>query len=186
VALNSLIILALGEALGLDLSRLISQLETLPAIQGRGKQHQLPIQGGEILLIDDAYNANITSMQAGLSVFAAMPVKSEGRRLAVLGEMLELGDQAEAHHTQLMKEVLGRPIDRVFAVGGPVMETAYSKGIPPEKAAGYATKVADIIPLVLKELRPGDVVFVKGSKGSYVSKVVDYLTTQNSLKNMAV
>src|SRR5690606_15550560 len=110
VAMNSLIALALGDALGLDQGRLIAQLNTLPAVKGRGKQYRIPVTCGEILLIDDAYNANLVSMQAGLSVLAAMPVSPKGRRLVVLGEMLELGNQAEVCHQQLMAEVLARPI----------------------------------------------------------------------------
>lgn len=185
-ALNSLIALALGEALGLDQGRLIAQLNTLPAVKGRGEQHRIQVTGGEILLIDDAYNANLTSMQAGLSVLAATPVSPKGRRLAILGEMLELGDQAEAHHHQLMAEVLVRPIHRVFAVGGPVMEMVFKKEVPADKKGGYAPNVDALIPLVLNALCPGDIVFVKGSKGSQVSKVVDHLLGQKNIQDVVV
>ncbi len=180
VALNSLIALALGEALGLDQGRLFAQLKTLPAVKGRGQQHRITITGGEILLIDDAYNANLTSMQAGLSVLAATPVSPTGRRMAILGEMLELGSQAEAHHQYLMAEVLARPIHRIFAVGGPVIEAAFKGGVPTDKVGGYAQNADALIPLVLKDLRPGDIVFVKGSKGSQVSKLVDKLLSQKN------
>jgi UDP-N-acetylmuramoyl-tripeptide--D-alanyl-D-alanine ligase len=186
VALNSFIALALGEVLGLDQGRLIDRLETLPAVKGRGNQHRIPVAGGEILLIDDAYNANLISMQAGLSVLAAMPVSSKGRRVVVLGEMLELGNQAEAHHQQLMAEVLTRPIHRVFAVGGPVMETAFKRDVPADKAGGYAPSADALMPLVLNALRPGDIVFVKGSKGSQVSKIVDNLLGQKNLQDVVV
>lgn len=186
LALNSLIALALGEALGLDQGRLITQLTTLPAVKGRGKQHRIPVMGGEILLIDDAYNANLTSMQAGLSVLAGIPVSPKGRRLVVLGEMLELGDQAEAHHHQLMVEVLTRPIHSIFAAGGPVMEAAFKRDVPMEKAGGYAPSADTLIPLVLNALRPGDIVFVKGSKGSQVSKVVDNLLGQKNVQDAVV
>lgn len=186
VALNSLIALALGEALGLDQGRLVVQLKTLPAVKGRGQQHRIPITGGEILLIDDAYNANLTSMQAGLSVLAATPVSPTGRRLAILGEMLELGSQAEAHHQHLMAEVLARPIHRIFAVGGPVMETAFKGGVPADKVGGYVQNADALVPLVLNDLRPGDIVFVKGSKGSQVSKLVDKLLSQKNDQDVVV
>ncbi|MBX9804370.1 MAG: UDP-N-acetylmuramoyl-tripeptide--D-alanyl-D-alanine ligase [Alphaproteobacteria bacterium] len=174
VAINTLIALAIGEALGLDQGRLIEQLEVLPAVDGRGKQHRIPVVGGEILLIDDAYNANLSSMKAGLSVLGAMPVSSKGRRLVVLGEMLELGNHAEPHHQQLMASVLSHPIDLVFAAGGPVVESVF-KDIPKEKSGGYASHVDDLLPKVLNALCPGDVILVKGSKGSKVSKIVDTL-----------
>ncbi|MGV8948459.1 MAG: UDP-N-acetylmuramoyl-tripeptide--D-alanyl-D-alanine ligase [Candidatus Paracaedibacter sp.] len=183
VALNSLIALAIGEVLGLDQGQLIAQLKTILAVKGRGNQHRIPVAGGEILLIDDAYNANLTSMQAGLSVLAGIPVSPQGRRVVVLGEMLELGDQAEVHHQQLIMEVLARPIHRIFAVGGTVMETAFSNNVPADKAGGYATSVDALIPLVLNTLRPGDIIFVKGSKGSRVSKVVDSLLGQNNVQD---
>lgn len=178
VAMNSLISLALGEALGLDQRQLIGQLETLPAVQGRGKHHRIPISGGEILLIDDAYNANLTSMQAGLSALAAIPIPSKGRRLVVLGEMLELGDKAVAQHQQLMTEVMSRSIDLVFAAGGSIVETVYKGTIPAEKAGGYADNADKLTPVVIEALRPGDIVFIKGSKGSRVSKIVDALVAK--------
>ncbi len=186
VAMNSLIALALGEALGLDQGRLIAQLNTLPAVKGRGKQYRIPVTGGEILLIDDAYNANLVSMQAGLSVLAAMPVSPKGRRLVVLGEMLELGNQAEACHQQLMAEVLARPIHSVFAVGGPVMETAFKRDVPIDRVGGYAQSAEALALLVLDALHPGDIVFVKGSKGSQVSKVVDKLLDQKNVQDVVV
>lgn len=179
VAMNSLISLAVGEALGLDQRKLITQLETLPAVQGRGKHHRISITGGEILLIDDAYNANLTSMQAGLSALAAIPA-SKGRRLVVLGEMLELGDKALTQHQQLMTEVLSHSIDLVFASGGSVVETVYKEIIPSEKAGGYANNADTLTPMVLEALRPGDIVFIKGSKGSRVSKIVDVLVLQKN------
>lgn len=180
VAMNSLIALALGGLLGLDQEQMTRQLETLPAVQGRGQQHRIPVPGGEILLIDDAYNANLTSMQAGLSVLKAIPVPSTGRRLVVLGEMLELGNQADSHHRQLMETVSSPAIDLVFAVGGGTMETAFNTHIPPEKAGGYASHVETLAPAVMKALRPGDVVFVKGSKRSQISKIVDLLVARKT------
>jgi len=182
VAMNSLIALALGEALGLDQQQIIRQLETIPAVQGRGQHHYIPILGGEILLIDDAYNANLASMQAGLSVLASVPVPSTGRRLAILGEMLELGNQAEDQHNKLMTEVLSRPIDLVFASGGPVVEKVFKKSIPADKAGGYAPSADQLTPIVMGALRPGDIVFIKGSKGSRVSRIVDALVLQKNLK----
>ncbi len=184
VAMNSLTALAVGEALGLDRGQLVAQLETFSAVQGRGKQHRIPISGGEILLIDDAYNANLASMHAGLSVLASIPVHSRGRRLAILGEMLELGNQAESQHQQLMEAVLSHPLDLIFAVGGTIMETAFKKNIPAEKMGGYACNVEALTPMVMDALRPGDVVFIKGSKGSGVSKIVDLMVAQGNFKNI--
>lgn len=182
MAMNSLIALAIGEALGLDQSQLIHQLETLPFVQGRGEYHYIAIPGGEILLIDDAYNANLASMQAGLSVLAKIPVPLQGRRLVVLGEMLELGDQAEDQHQKLMNTVLSHPIDLVFASGGPIIESALEKYIPAEMVGGYELNSEILADIVIKAMHPGDILFVKGSKGSQVSKIVDKLILQKNLK----
>ena len=181
LAMNSLISLALGEALGLDQQQVIKQLETLPSVKGRGKHHRIPIADGEILLIDDAYNANLTSMQAGLLALVAIPIPSPGRRLVVLGEMLELGDKAIDHHQQLMEAVLSHSVDLVFASGGTIVEAAYKECIPMEKAGGYANNADTLTPMVIEALRPGDIVFIKGSKGSRVSKIVDALVLQKNL-----
>jgi len=180
VAMNSLIALAVGKVLELDQEQLVRQLETLPSVQGRGQQHRIPISGGEILLIDDAYNANLASMRAGLSIVAGIPVPSNGRRLVVLGEMLELGNQADAHHQQLMEIVSSCHIDLVFAVGGAAMKEAFHSHIPPEKAGGYASHVEALEPFVMDSLRPNDIVFVKGSKRSQVSKIVDLLVAKKN------
>lgn len=181
LAINSLISLAVGEALGLDQQQLIKQLETLPAVKGRGQYHHISIGGGEILLIDDAYNANLASMQAGLAALAAIPVPTQGRRVVVLGEMLELGDKAVDHHQQLMREVLSNSVDLVFATGGTIIETIYNEHIPKEKAGGFANNADTLIPIVIDSLCPGDIVFVKGSKGSRVSKVVDALVLSKNI-----
>lgn len=186
VAVNSLIALAIGEALGLDQQKLVGQLETLLFVKGRGIQHRIPITGGEILLIDDAYNANLTSMEAGLSVLGSIPVPSQGRRVAILGEMLELGAQAESQHQSLMSTVLTHPIDLVFASGGSIVETVFKRSIPIEKVGGYASNADELAPMVLNALRPGDIVFVKGSKGSRVSKIVDLLVAKKNLKDVVV
>jgi UDP-N-acetylmuramoyl-tripeptide--D-alanyl-D-alanine ligase len=181
IALNSLVVLAIGESLGLDWGRLTQKLQTFLPLSGRGQQHRLSLKGGDVLLIDDAYNANLTSMQAGLSILAAIPVSAGGRRIAVLGEMLELGDQAPADHCQLMDEALARPIDLVFAAGSSVMEAAFRK-IPPEKAGGYAPLAEELVYWIEKTLRPGDVILVKGSKGSHVSKIVKAFLNRPSQK----
>jgi UDP-N-acetylmuramoyl-tripeptide--D-alanyl-D-alanine ligase len=175
VAQNTLISLAVGEALGLDQQQIIRQLETLPQVQGRGQHHRIPLNAGEILLIDDAYNANLTSMQAGLLTFAAIPLPTPGRRLVVLGEMLELGEKANDHHQQLMVDVMSHSVDLVFASGGTAIEQAYQTSIPKEKSGGYAPNADTLMPMVMSALQPGDIVFIKGSKGSKVSKIVDAL-----------
>lgn len=181
IALNSLIVLSVGEALGLDQKKLIAQLETFSALAGRGKRHMISLKGGEVLLIDNAYNANLTSMQAGLAVFGNIPVQKERHRFVVLGEMLELGDQAQEHHHQLMQEVRKYSIHKVFVAGSSVISDALQNVIPEENIGGYAQDAETLIPQIDKILQPGDVIFVKGSKGSRVSKIVDYFLNKTNL-----
>jgi UDP-N-acetylmuramoyl-tripeptide--D-alanyl-D-alanine ligase len=177
MAVNSLAGLAVGDALGLDQKKIITQMETLPVLQSRGEVHKISILTGHFWLIDDAFNANLASMQAGINTLLQMPVSLGGRRIAVLGEMLELGNLAGSHHDQLMNMV--QPFDMVFAVGGETIATAFAKvsanDIFSRQGGGYFPHANDVIPILVKHLRPNDIVFVKGSKKSLVSQVVNAL-----------
>ena len=175
IAMNSLIGLAVGEALGLSQQELVQQLETLPAIEGRGKRHQVRIGDKEILLIDDAFNANLASMQSGLRVLGSIPLPPGGRRLAILGEMFELGEQAVPHHNQLMQFALAQPLDLIFCVGGEVMKNAFFDTVPSDKAGGYFEEAGSLADLIKQDLQTGDILYIKGSKKSQVSKIVDAL-----------
>ena len=120
-----------------------------------------------IELIDEAYNANPASMAAALGLLAS----AKGRRVAVLGDMLELGADAGTHHRALAALLGAARADLVFAAG-PQMAAMWDV-LPSALRGGYAPDAATLAPLVISAIRPGDTVLVKGSNSSKMSVVVD-------------
>lgn len=168
---NALGVLATIEAAGADVERAAASLATITPPKGRGQRFTLPVAGGEFTLIDDSYNANPVSMRAGLAVLAAMPAK--GRRIAVLGDMLELGEDGEKLHIEIAPDVVAAGVDLVYTTG-PLMQ-ALNRALPPERRGDHAATSAELADSVLRNLAPGDVVFVKGSLGSRMGRIVDAL-----------
>ncbi len=139
-------------------------------LKGRGETSYLTWQGGgTVTLIDDAYNANPTSMAAGLARLASLHTR--GRKIVVLGSMLELGDHCVFYHQQIVSYIIECGADKVFACGVE-MASGYD-ALPSLLQGGYAENVEDLWPLVLQEIQGGDILFVKGSKGSRVALIVE-------------
>jgi UDP-N-acetylmuramoyl-tripeptide--D-alanyl-D-alanine ligase len=172
-AQNALGALAVVEALGLDPERAAQELLGLSAPKGRGLRHRVPLAFGEIQVIDESYNASPESMVAALETLAQAKPGPRGRRIAVIGDMLELGPQGPALHTALAKTVLDRGIDLVHTPG-PLASHLW-EALPAAKRGAKADSAEVLVPLVLADLHPGDVVMVKGSNGSKVSRVVEAL-----------
>jgi UDP-N-acetylmuramoyl-tripeptide--D-alanyl-D-alanine ligase len=153
---NALAALAAVHAAGLDEISLASELGHVGIMKGRGVEQ---IAGGAIV-IDDSFNGNPASMVAALESLKARPMKN-GRRIAILGDMLELGIEAPAYHQALIKHLAG--IDGVYCVG-PLMRHLYDL-LPPDQALGWHENPATLQPKQIAALlRSGDVVVVKGSK----------------------
>ena len=180
-AVNALGVLAVAWALGLDRALAASDLFRWEPPAGRGMREVLLLdrvdEGLSFELIDDAFNANPTSMAAALEVLAAAAPRdnvgrhSHGRRVAVLGEMLELGPDEIAMHKALADLPSMEDIDLVHCVGER-MRALYD--ILPEAQRGrYAAKAETLADKAARLVDAGDVVLVKGSKGSRVSLVVD-------------
>jgi UDP-N-acetylmuramoyl-tripeptide--D-alanyl-D-alanine ligase len=158
---------------GGDVARAAQGLGALKAPAGRGERSRLRAPGGAFLLVDEAFNANPASMRAALLNLAAADPAPGGRRVAVLGDMLELGDDGPALHRDLAGPVAESRADVVFAAG-PLMDNLF-KTLPPERRGGYAASAAELEATVLGAVRAGDVVMVKGSKGILVSRIVKAL-----------
>jgi UDP-N-acetylmuramoyl-tripeptide--D-alanyl-D-alanine ligase len=169
LAINALAVMASLRVLGADLARASRALSVVAAAPGRGARSNLAAGGGQILLLDESYNANPASMAAALANLAA--VDPDGRRIAVLGDMLELGTDSVRYHLGLKDAAACA--DLVLCCG-PNMRHLFD-ALPPDKRApdGWAPTSAELVPRVLAAIRPGDAVMVKGSLGSRMAPIVE-------------
>ncbi|TNC52968.1 UDP-N-acetylmuramoyl-tripeptide--D-alanyl-D-alanine ligase [Rubellimicrobium rubrum] len=176
-AVNALGALAAAEALGADRALSLNGLAAWTPPRGRGGREDLPWGDGRITLIDDAFNANPTSMAAGLAVLAGHQPEDgtgrirQGRRIAILGDMLELGSDEDALHAGLAADPAMEAIHLVHCVG-PRMR-ALHEVLPAERRGEWVQTPEALAAGLRRFLDAGDIVLVKGSKGSRVSLVVD-------------
>ncbi|WP_324740274.1 Mur ligase family protein [Tsuneonella sp. CC-YZS046] len=171
MALNSLAVLAATSALGLDPEPVMEKLAGFRSLPGRGEELPVDVSGRRITLIDDAYNANPGSMAAALARLGDKVGK--GRRVAVLGEMLELGDGAAAYHTDLAPLIERHRIDRVHAVGA--LYKHFWGSLPASSRGARVDSSHMLQPVLRDELREGDTLLVKGSHGARLYELVDWL-----------
>ncbi|AGK56431.1 UDP-N-acetylmuramoylalanyl-D-glutamyl-2, 6-diaminopimelate/D-alanyl-D-alanyl ligase [Hyphomicrobium denitrificans 1NES1] len=176
IAENALAVVAAIDAIGADVEKTLSVLANLQPPSGRGARSVLHIEGGEALLIDESYNANPASMRAALAALASVPRQKFSRRIAVLGDMLELGSDAPALHQGLKEAVEDAGIDLIFACG-PHMKGLYD-ALPKSKKGGYAAASSSLPDALLSNLRRGDVIMVKASNGTRLGPVVAALKAQ--------
>ena len=175
-AVNALAVLLAAKALGIDLDDAAASLAFFAPPAGRGSRETLQAPDGAIMLIDESYNANPTSIRAALALAGAMPTGAGGRRIAVLGDMLELGAEADALHAALAADVETSGIDLVFAAG-PRMRHLF-EALPPGRQGSWQPSGSALAPLVADALHGNDVVMVKGSNGSRMNAVVGLLKTR--------
>jgi len=166
---NALAVLAAVESLGLDVAVAGLALADLGGLKGRGERHQIHVDGGEILLIDESYNANPASMAATLkSLGSEIGIE---RRIAVLGPMRELGEHSSALHAGLAPSVLDAHVDRLILIGDEMRPLA-------EKVVGkvgvdLTDSVDQAADALLSMLRPGDAVLVKASNSVGLARLVE-------------
>ncbi len=176
--LNSLAVLAAAALAGADLAVAALALNDLKAAPGRGTRVQLAVPGGTALLIDESYNANPASMRAAIALLGQVPVGPRGRRIAVLGDMLELGGEAAALHRGLAEPLAAAKIDLVYC-SGPHMRALW-EALPSGARGGYADTAAALEPSVVDAVSAGDALMVKGSLGSKMGPIVKALERQFS------
>jgi UDP-N-acetylmuramoyl-tripeptide--D-alanyl-D-alanine ligase len=168
MAFNALAALAAAYALGLDVVQAAASLDGFAPFAGRGARRRIAVSGGAATLLDESYNASGASMNAALKVLALQA----GRHVAVLGDMLELGDYARAEHLAL-RPVLEEGADLVFTCG-PMSKILFDS-LPQSMQGAHADTAAALAPRVLAALRDGDIVLVKGSYGSRMRDVISAL-----------
>ena len=165
-AMNAVGVLTALAAAGADLPEAARRLDDWRPPQGRGAVETL----GDIRLIDDAFNANPASLAAGLATLAGL---TGGRRVAILGDMLELGPDEMALHAAIADDPSIASVDLIHAAG-PRMRHLYD-ALPPERRGIWTESAAKLAAQAPALVAPGDIVLVKGSKSSKVSAVVDAL-----------
>jgi len=168
-----LAVLAAAGALGVDIEAASAAFARLAAQKGRGQRHRVPLAGGAYELIDDSYNASPVSMRASFEVLKAAVPGAGGRRIAVLGDMLELGPAAPGLHAGLAEPLAAAGVDLVFTCGTNMRRL--HETLPAARRGGHAPASDALLPLVRAALRPGDVVVVKGSLGSRMGRIVEAL-----------
>jgi UDP-N-acetylmuramoyl-tripeptide--D-alanyl-D-alanine ligase len=173
MAMNSLAVLAAASLAGADLALAGLALSQAQPAAGRGVRHVLEVGHGEATLIDESYNANPASMAAALNVLGAASVGPQGRRIAVLGDMLELGPTAAQLHRGLIEAVRANHIDLVYCCG-PLMRNLWD-ALSSGKRGGYAESAVALESLVVGAIRAGDAIMVKGSLGSKMKPIVTAL-----------
>ncbi|HOP41814.1 MAG TPA: Mur ligase family protein, partial [Geobacteraceae bacterium] len=166
--MNALAAASAAHVLGLEADEIRAGLESFAPVEKRF----FPEAFGGILLIDDSYNANPASMRAALATVAEL--KEEGRGLAVLGDMLELGDSSPAAHEEIGRQA-ARCVERLYLMGSLaecVARGALAGGLP-EESVFVAKSHAEILDNLRGTMRPGDCILVKGSRGMRMETVAE-------------
>ncbi len=166
---NALAVLAAVEAVAEDVAVAALALADLGGLKGRGERHTLELDGGEILLIDESYNANPASMAATLKSLGAE--KDVNRRIAVLGPMRELGEHTLKLHAALAPAVREAHVDRLILIGDEMRPLA-------EEVVGtisfdLVSSVDEATQSLMEIVRPGDAVLVKASNSIGLAKLVE-------------
>jgi UDP-N-acetylmuramoyl-tripeptide--D-alanyl-D-alanine ligase len=181
--MNSLAVLAAVYAAGGDIKAAAAALTSLAPLAGRGKRHRVAIAGGSFTLIDESYNASPASMRAAFAVLASTRPEGDGRRIAVLGNMLELGAESRHLHAALAQPLVQCGADLVFTLGDEMR--ALDDALPAARRGGHADGVGTLASLLRERLRAGDVVTVKGSHGSKLYELVAALVAAEPANSKA-
>ena len=170
MAENALGALLAAHALGADLDACAATLNRFSPQKGRGARFSAPTPDGPATIIDESYNANPVSMRAALALLAAAEPGPKGRRIAVIGDMLELGPKAAALHAELAADLSASKVDLLFCAG-PLTRALFDAAPAPMRAA-WAERSNELADEVARTLRGGDIAMVKGSYGSRMGPLV--------------
>jgi UDP-N-acetylmuramoyl-tripeptide--D-alanyl-D-alanine ligase len=177
---NALAVLLAVAAVGGDIAAGVAALERLEPVKGRGVTREIAIPGGGFRVVDETYNASPAATRAALAVLGMATPGPGGRRLAVLGDMLELGTNGAAEHAGLAEALIAAHVDQVFTAG-PLMRHLHD-ALPVTMRGSHAENSTALAPIVAGAAHANDIVLVKGSAGSRMSAVVTALEalTQNN------
>lgn len=167
---NAVAILAAVNLLGADLTSAVLALREMRAIDGRGRRHTVRLPDGELVVIDESYNANPESMVAALKTLGQFPRLGQGRRIAVLGDMKELGGQSKDLHKSLVEHIVNADVDLVFTVGKKMK--LLQDALPAGRRGAHAVGVDGLKAYLAQEVHSGDAVMIKGSNAMGLSELV--------------
>lgn len=180
--INSLAILAAVSEATENSDDAIKALANIQPLKGRGKRTVIELEsGGQLSIIDESYNASPVAMRAAIKVLADFPVSKDGRHIAVLGDMLELGIDAAKIHEGLAEDLSANKIDLIFTAG-PNM-ACLSANIPDAMRGLHAKDSTGLIKPLIEAVKGGDVAMIKGSLGSHMAPIVDALLQLHSPAN---
>ncbi len=173
---NALCVIALVKALGGDLGLAGLALADLHGLDGRGRRESIATQdGGKALLLDESYNANPASVTAALAVLGGFETRGRGRRIAILGDMKELGDTSEALHCALLPDVISAGVHVLITVGAQMEHLAEAAE---NQAEVHRAATADAALMIARSLvRKNDIVLVKGSNSMGLKKIAQGLAS---------
>ncbi|HEX3500467.1 MAG TPA: UDP-N-acetylmuramoylalanyl-D-glutamyl-2,6-diaminopimelate--D-alanyl-D-alanine ligase [Stellaceae bacterium] len=171
--MNSLAVLGAVKAVGGDVGAAAATFAQLTGLPGRGRRHTIALQGGSFDLIDESYNASPAAVRAAIAVLGAADIALGGRRIAVLGDMRELGSESARLHAELVDPLVKAKIGLVYTVGD---DMARLHAALPERMRGtHCATTAEMAPIIAAALLPGDVVTVKGSLSVRMAVIVKHL-----------
>ena len=166
-AMNACAAFAVGEICGVDAARMRAAFAGVQATPGRGRVDTV----AGVTVIDESYNASPSSMRKSIAMLGSLAIT--GRRFAVLGDMRELGNQSDELHRAVGVEAAERSIDRLYWMGeyGDIVRDA-ARAMRPSIAMDLHTEMPALIAAVAQEVRDGDVVLVKASRGTRLDEFV--------------
>ena len=173
MAENAVGVLLACYLLGAPLDDCAEALAAFGPAKGRGERFTLEAPGGPFTLIDESYNANPVSMRAALGLLGATAPGPGGRRVAVIGDMLELGPQGPELHAALAPDLAAQGVDLLFGAGP--QTRALFDAAPAAMRGAHAARAEDLRETLLGALRAGDVVMIKGSNGSRMGPLASAL-----------
>ncbi len=183
IAQNVLAVLAVAKLADADMTKSALALGDMQPEAGRGARHRLAVARGQFTLIDESYNANPASMKAAIAMLMAAKPNNMGRRIAVLGDMLELGEKSGEMHGDLASELNGSNVDQVYLVGPDMVHLR--DNLLFDLLASYVPDVNQLKPILFSSLLADDVVMVKASKGIGFAGLVDELVSKFKIKSDA-
>lgn len=182
---NALAVLGAAHLTGADIGKAARALSTVASEAGRGRRHVLRHPaGGTFTVIDESYNANPASVRAALAVLTATPAGSEGRRIAVLGDMLELGKHSARLHAELAGPLATAAPDSIL-LAGPEMK-ALKEALSEDQPADWFENAEALRDALGERIGPGDVIMIKSSNGIGFSKIVDAILKSHTPANDGV